>query len=162
MNKQYLVTVLLATVAAWALFNYQTTEQPYTFEQYKAEYQKNYLKTGEEEYRRTIFLRNLVKIAEHNANPKNTHQLGVNQFTDLTDVEFAALYLTLRVPKQNIEIVNDKSTPSNVDLDWSAKGGVSPVKNQGGCGSCWAFSAIAAVESAYLVRSNATLDLSDQ
>jgi len=46
MNKQYLVTVLLAAVAAWALFSYQTTQQPYSFEQYKAEYQKSYLRSG--------------------------------------------------------------------------------------------------------------------
>uniref|UniRef100_A0AC34GN08 Peptidase C1A papain C-terminal domain-containing protein n=1 Tax=Panagrolaimus sp. ES5 TaxID=591445 RepID=A0AC34GN08_9BILA len=39
---------------------------------------------------------------------------------------------------------------------------VSPVKNQGGCGSCWAFASVAAVESQYLIRQNKTLDLSEQ
>ena len=48
MSKQYLVAVLLTAVAAWALFDYQNTQQPYSFEQYKADYQKNYQKSGEE------------------------------------------------------------------------------------------------------------------
>jgi hypothetical protein len=48
MNKQYLVTFLLAAVAAWALYNQQTTQQPYSFEQFKADYQKSYYRSGEE------------------------------------------------------------------------------------------------------------------
>jgi len=48
MNKQYLVTVLLAAVAAWALFSYQTTQESYSFEQYKTDFHKSYLKNGEE------------------------------------------------------------------------------------------------------------------
>jgi len=42
-------------------------------------------------------LRNLVKISEHNANSENTWQKGINQFTDMTDAEFEAIYLTLIV-----------------------------------------------------------------
>jgi hypothetical protein len=47
MSKQYLVAVLLAAAAAWVLFGYQNTQQPYSFEQYKADYQKSYQKSGE-------------------------------------------------------------------------------------------------------------------
>jgi hypothetical protein len=48
MNKQYLVAVLLVVVATWALFEYQNTQQPYSFEQYKVDFQKKYHKAGEE------------------------------------------------------------------------------------------------------------------
>lgn len=47
-------------------------------------------------------------------------------------------------------------------FDWREKGCVTPVKNQGSCGSCWAFATVAAIESAYAIKSNLTLDLSEQ
>jgi cathepsin L len=47
-------------------------------------------------------------------------------------------------------------------IDWRQLGGVTSVKNQGSCGSCWAFSSVAAVESSYLIKNKVTLDLSEQ
>jgi cathepsin L len=107
-SKTLLVTLLLLGAASFMLYNMDNAStKTYSFEQYKNDFQKEYLKEGEEEYRKAIFLRNLIKIEEHNANPKNTHTLGINQFTDLTDAEFQAIYLTLQVPNRNVEVLDE-------------------------------------------------------
>jgi len=47
----------------------------------------------------------MLRIEEHNANPYNTYQMGVNQFSDLTDAEFKAQYLTF-IPPNSIEVIS--------------------------------------------------------
>lgn len=154
-----LVLLGAASVYLYSLEN--TSSEVYSFEQFKREFGKHYSREGEEQYRKNIFLRNVIAINEHNANPKNTYTMGVNQFTDLTQAEFAAIYLTLQLPKRSFKEVDTTDIPNGADIDWQAAGMVSKVKNQAQCGSCWAFSATAAMESAYLMKATA-VDLSEQ
>lgn len=164
MNKALITTLVLLGVASVYLYSLENqTSEVYSFEQFKGDFGKRYFKEGEEQYRKNIFLRNLIKIQEHNANPANTYTMGVNQFSDLTQAEFEAIYLTLQVPKRTYKTVETEITTSNEgDIDWQAAGKVTAVKNQGGCGSCWAFSATAAQESAILLETGETVSLSEQ
>jgi hypothetical protein len=89
--------LLLLGVASLYLYSLENSTpaapEVYSFEQYKRDFNKHYTREGEDAYRKNIFLRTLITINEHNANPKHTYTMGINQFTDLTKAEFEAIYL---------------------------------------------------------------------
>jgi len=131
----------------------------YTFAQYLIEHQKSYPNEAEHAYRSALFETRLQKIIAHNKNPSYTWKEGVNQFTDMTDVEIkgylglnkALLYQTFHkrgIIPQRAAPVDPKfmeTLPDNVD--WRTAGIITNVKNQGNCGSCWSFGAAEGVES---------------
>jgi C1A family cysteine protease len=87
--------------------------------------------------------------------------MGINKFTGLTDVEFVSTYLSPR-PNPNLEVNLDVDVaPADAEIDWAAKGMVSRIKDQGNCGSCWAFSATGVIESWALMK-GLRADLSEQ
>jgi C1A family cysteine protease len=88
--------------------------------------------------------------------------MGANQFTAYTQEEFKAIFLGEMTSSSWIAAeVQDLQDIPNIDIDWTTKGKVSKVKNQGQCGSCWAFSAVASCESWALLESKQA-DLSEQ
>jgi len=108
-----------------------------------------------------IFKANLNIICQHNM-ANHSFTMGVNEFTDMTNEEFMATHLGRRV-EAPIETAIDTTiiNPSN-DVDWRTKGIVNPIKNQGSCGSCWAFSATGAVEGFHAQKTGKLLSLAEQ
>lgn len=92
------------------------------------------------------------------------YNVAVNQFADLTADEFAAIYNGYM--GKSVSINSQNSNPDKCKLpksiDWRSKGVVTPVKNQGQCGSCWAFSATGSIEAAHAIKDKKLVSLSEQ
>ncbi|CAG9822447.1 unnamed protein product [Phaedon cochleariae] len=129
-----------------------------------------YYDMKEEANRYSIFESNMLTIANHNKkyeNGESTFKMAINKFADLTPEEFLAMIsnpyvwnTTLKVEQASFDDVMDTDIPDEVD--WRKKGAVTAVKNQGGCGSCWSFSATGSIEAQYFIKNGKLLSLSEQ
>ena len=113
-------------------------------------------------YADTIFKDNLDFINAENA--KNmTYSLGVNEFSDMSHEEFLSTMVGGFLPfvGEEMHIMSfDQATIPN-DADWRGKA-VTPVKNQGSCGSCWAFGTTGGIEGAWAIAKGQLISLSEQ
>jgi len=135
------------------------------WQQWKVHYNKQY-NLAEDRQRFENFVGNVEHIAAENAKGMS-HKLALNKFSDLSSGEFAKTYIGGYVPSKRfpgMETVQWRFPAAAAPdaVDWVSKGGVNAVKNQGQCGSCWAFSTVAAVEGRYFAASGNLVSLSEE
>lgn len=158
-----LVVALVAATVARAL---SPEEGLKMFLEWSRQHEKGYA-TGEQHdefmYRLQVFLHNYDRMRKIQREDPGA-EYGMTEFADMTEEEFAERYLS------SMPVVYDESRPRLTEIpranddsvDWREQGAVTPVKNQGSCGSCWAFSAVGNMESRWFLAGHDLVQLSEQ
>ncbi|CAM8926170.1 unnamed protein product [Rhodiola kirilowii] len=124
----------------------------------------------DKEKRFNVFKENVKFVHEFNKEDKS-YKLQLNKFGDLTNHEFKAAFASSKIghhrmfrgaPRGNGTFMYENVGRVPTSVDWRKKGAVNPVKNQEQCGSCWAFSTVAAVEGIHQIKKNKLVSLSEQ
>lgn len=142
------------TAAYFSVYGVTDNELDTQFNSFVSKYGRNFASEEEYNFRKNLFADSLRIIAEHNAKGKSW-TLGVNEFADWTKEEYKKLLGYKPELKTEANEANLADLPTNCKdlpletIDWNAAGFVTDVKNQGACGSCWAFSAVGSLEGAY-------------
>lgn len=160
-----LIVVAIATTAYISVYGTGNSDLEMQFTSYMNAFNKNYLTEEEYNFRLRMFEDSLRVINEHNAKGKSW-TMGLNQFSDWTKEE----YKSMLGYKRHNNVKNDKikdwpvncPTVDPQDIDWKQKGYVTGIKNQGKCGSCWAFSAVGSLEGAYFKKTGQLVSFSEQ
>lgn len=173
-----ILLILLFASLSYAIDNHIQKSSPRSddevmglYEEWLAKHGKAYNSLGEKDKRFEIFKDNLKFVDEHNSENR-TYKVGMNRFADLTNEEYRSRYLGTRTDakrrfvkskvglSRRYVVRGDEELPESVD--WRTKGAVAPIKDQGDCGSCWAFSTVAAVEGLNKIKTGELIELSEQ
>jgi cathepsin L len=159
-----ILAVLIACASAASVFDVTLDNQ---WSIYKSVHGKSYGK--DDSMRRLIWEANHRFVAKHNAEFKagiQTYEVEINRFADMTLEEFRTMYNTYNASKV---MKARQGTPYKVsgsanpdEVDWRKEGYVTPVKDQGQCGSCWAFSTVASLEGQHFKATKELVSLSEQ
>lgn len=135
-------------------------------------FNKEYQTIDESLNRRSIWEANLKYISRHNLEyslGKHSFTVAMNKYGDMTNEEFVRVMNRFnssnvlsfkRENSQEYVVTSGIEIPDSVD--WRAQGYVSPIKDQGQCGSCWAFTAVDSMEGQHFKKTGKLVSLSEQ
>jgi len=178
--KLFIIATLALILSASCHFKIQssTSDQEIfsQFQTFMETFNKKYTTIEETKERFEIFKQNYKRV-EFTKKMLTSHQeqplfeMGITKFFDMTPSEFHKTYLNLDIShmqrlkvlygENEIKPTFEKGAAPEAH-DWRESGVVTPVKNQGMCGSCWAFSAVGNIESLYKMKTNNTQIFSEQ
>jgi len=165
------IAICVSAISAYSSVNgYTCTRQE--FADFKVLHNKQYKDQDEEDQRFDIFCKNTLRAHHLNmgASRGSNVEFGVTKFSDLTREEFSKFLGYKRDDNKDLTGIQDgakrikDSFAAPETMDWRDHNPtvVTPVYNQGQCGSCWAFSATENVESQWALAGNTLTELSVQ
>nr|ACO14903.1 Cathepsin L precursor [Caligus clemensi] len=159
------VLVIASTANAVSFFDVVLSD----WESWKLMHGKTYSSSIEEKLRLKIYMENSLKISRHNSEALNgihPYYMKMNHYGDLLHHEFVAMVNGYQYANKTASLGGTYIPNKNIQLpthvDWREEGAVTPVKNQGQCGSCWSFSATGALEGQDFRKTGKLISLSEQ
>jgi len=159
------VAVAASVLVATSLYNssfLQSDDVEVAFNKWCMEQGKAYGNNDEKAYRKGVFANNMAEVRAH-AEKNSSYRKALNKYADLTAQEFKTQYLGLK-KKNTKKVVSSVKLNVNApsEKDWSSTDAVTAVKDQGQCGSCWAFSTTGAMEGLYYLTNSSQRSFSEQ
>jgi cathepsin L len=149
-------------------FDWENLDHVAAFKNWAQAFDKQYADLAEESHRFLVFLDNWKMINDHNVAGDRSFTMRMNQFSDLTGDEFRVYVhghsgscVKKRSVEERVKMVEqtpvELTAPTSIDwTNYNGKSYVTPVKNQGQCGSCWAFSTTGSIESRSAIKNSQT------